>query len=351
MRSLSLLLLLGFVFSFSFQDDVQPGVHIFCDDPSVERAVTYALHAFNDKLTTSYKLALFQILTATKSESDSESFYSLQFSSRRSDCMAGSPRPYTDCNYHPYGRKVPISCNATVVMTETEIDTKEVHCLLDDHIVPERASCLGCPIVIDENSEDIKVPLSVSVSKYNSISNSTHLFSLNQIGYSTRQVVAGFLFKLWFDMKKTTCAKAQHNELSDLCVHDNETMEIVNCHSTVDVAPWRHVPPRANMECNEGPLPVMMHTEPMTRRLPPGWTPFRADVVHLLRPPAPVVKEESSEEDATSASPTAATDDNPFHCPSKPWKKFHPAHPVAPPLDDIPPPPTNRPPHDEDLLG
>ncbi|XP_077441318.1 kininogen-1 [Vanacampus margaritifer] len=344
---LSLLVLLGLAFS---QDDVQPGVHIFCDDPSVERAVTNALHAFNDKLTTGYKLALFQILTATKSESDSESFYSLQFSSRRSDCLAGSPRPYTDCNYHPYGRKVPISCNATVVMTETEINTKEVHCLLDDHIVPETASCLGCPIEIDQNSEDIKVPLSVSISKYNSISNYTHLFSLNQIGHSTRQVVAGFRFELRFDMKKTTCAKAEHNELSDLCVHDNETMEIINCHSTVDVAPWRHVPPQANIECREGPLAQRMHDVPMTtRRLPPGWTPFRS-VESPISVYRVLTKEESSEEDATGASPTAANDNNPFHCPSKPWKKFRPAHPVAPPPDGTLPPPTNGPLLDEDLL-
>lgn len=60
----------------------------------------------------------------------------------------------------------------------------------DDHIVPERARCLGCPIEIDENSEDIKVPLSFSISNYNSISNSTHLFSLNNIGHATRQVKA-----------------------------------------------------------------------------------------------------------------------------------------------------------------
>ncbi|XP_019740021.1 kininogen-1 [Hippocampus comes] len=265
--ALTTLVLLGLVCS----QDVLPGVHIFCDDPSVEKAVASALHIFNDRQSTSYKLALYQILTATKSENGSESFYSLHFSSRFTDCPAGSPRPHTDCNYDPYGRQVPLSCNATVVMTETEAHTKQVHCLLDDHIVPERASCLGCPMEIDENSEDIKVPLSFSISKYNSISNSTHLFSLNNIGRATRQVVAGFRFKLQFDMKKTTCAKAEHSELSDLCVHDDEATEFVHCHSTVDVAPWRHVPPQASIDCADGPLPP----QPFSRRLPPGWTPFR----------------------------------------------------------------------------
>lgn len=41
---------------------------------------------------------------------------------------------------------------------------------------------------INENSEDLKSPLSVSITKYNSMSNSLHLFSLNSVGYATRQV-------------------------------------------------------------------------------------------------------------------------------------------------------------------
>lgn len=57
-----------------------------------------------------------------------------------------------------------------------------------DHVTPERAPCLGCPEDIDENSDDIRVPLSVSISKYNSISNSTHLFTLHSVGPATRQV-------------------------------------------------------------------------------------------------------------------------------------------------------------------
>ncbi|KAM9796916.1 kininogen-1 [Syngnathus typhle] len=344
--ALTTLLLVGFVCG----QDVHPDAQVFCDDPSVEAAVTSALHTFNDRLTASYKLALYQILTATKSENGSDSLYSLQFSSRTSDCMAGSPKPYTECNYHPFGRQEPLPCNATVLVTETEKHTKEVHCLQDDHIVPESASCLGCPMVIGENSEDIKVPLSVSISKFNSDSNSTHLFSLDSVGHATRQVVAGFRFKLEFDMRRTTCAKVEHSELSDLCVHDDETMEFFHCRSTVDVAPWRHVAPQANNECQEGPLPP----RPMSRRLPPGWTPFR-DAILEQTPVGGGGKKESSEEDATDASPTAATaegpNNDPFHCPSKPWKTFLPIRPVAPNPDGTSPAPTIRPLHDEDLLG
>lgn len=44
----------------------QPGVQVFCDDPSVEKAVQSALHKFNERLTIGYKLALFQIRSARK---------------------------------------------------------------------------------------------------------------------------------------------------------------------------------------------------------------------------------------------------------------------------------------------
>lgn len=46
--------------------EVPPGVLIFCDDPSVQKAVNSAVTKFNEKLTTGNKLALFQIVTASK---------------------------------------------------------------------------------------------------------------------------------------------------------------------------------------------------------------------------------------------------------------------------------------------
>uniref|UniRef100_A0A3Q2NTA1 Kininogen 1 n=1 Tax=Fundulus heteroclitus TaxID=8078 RepID=A0A3Q2NTA1_FUNHE len=339
--------LLCFCSSVFGQGAVEPqqGVLIFCDDPSVQSAVTSALHKFNERLSTGYKLALFQILKASKAESGSDSVYSLEFTSRRSDCPAGDSKPWTDCDYLPTGHRAPISCNATVHMTEKETDTKQVDCMIDSFLVPDRAPCLGCPEVIDETSEDLKVPLSASVSKFNSVSNSTHLFSLHRIGPATRQVVAGFRYQLMFEMKKTTCAKAEHKDLNELCVPDEENLEFANCNATVDLAPWRLELPQVQTQCEEGPLP------PITRRRPPGWSPLR----NMDSPPRPgspsaapslspqttqapskaPAKEESSEEDATASKPSASPSENthPFHCPSNPWKRFRRVHskkPAAP---------------------
>ncbi|XP_078114239.1 kininogen-1 [Sander vitreus] len=307
--------------------DVQPGILIFCDDPSVKIAVNSAVSKFNKRLSTGYKLALFQILTASKSKNGSDSVYSLQFTSRRSDCPAGSSKPWTECNYLPNGRKEPISCNATVYMTDHTADTKQVDCRLDDYIIPVRASCLGCPQQIDSYSEDLKVPLSISISKYNSLSNSTHLFALHSVGHATRQVVAGFRFKLRFDMKKTTCPKDEHKDLNDLCVPDEENLEFANCNSTVDVAPWRFEVPQAQIVCEPGIMPTTF----FTRRRPPGWSPLRSILYDAS------AKEESSEEDTTVSKPSISPDvaaepviDSPFYCPSKPWKPFNEANPAMP---------------------
>ncbi|KAF1385381.1 hypothetical protein PFLUV_G00107160 [Perca fluviatilis] len=327
--------------------DVQPGILIFCNDPSVKIAVNSAVTEFNKRLSTGHKLALFQILTASKSKNGSDSVYSLQFTSRRSDCPAGSSKPWTDCDYLPSGRKEPISCNATVYMTDLKADTKQVDCLLDNYIIPVRAPCLGCPQAIDIYSEDLKVPLSISISKFNSMSNSTHLFTLHDLGHATRQVVAGFRFKLRFDLRKTTCPKDEHKDLNELCVPDEENVEFSNCNSTVDVAPWRFEVPQAHIVCEPG----AMSTSFITRRRPPGWSPLRNilyDVPSPSQSPTPTTtpptkasaKEESSEEDTTVSKPSISPDvaaepviDSPFYCPSKPWKPFNPADlalPAAP---------------------
>ncbi|CAG5863288.1 unnamed protein product [Menidia menidia] len=359
---LGLLCLHSFAFGQEAVED-QSGVLIFCDDSFVDMAVTTAIRQFNEGLSSGHKLALFQILSARKSENGSDSVYSLEFTSRRTDCLVGNSKPWTDCDYLPHGRRKPMSCNATVYMTETEIDTKQVDCQLDDFIVPERAPCLGCPEEIDENSEDLKVPILASISKYNSNSNSTHLFTLHDVGHATRQVVAGFRFKLQFDMRKTTCAKAEHKELNALCVADEENVEFVNCNSTVDLAPWRFEQPEAHIECEQGAL---LNTMVFSRRRPAGWSPLRT---FLLRGPSTdagptpslptqspsptLAKEESSEEDSTASKGSVQPDvnDKPFHCPSKFWKPFQPLNSVPPTAVTPSQPPVQGAFSDKDLLS
>uniref|UniRef100_A0A8C6SX12 Cystatin kininogen-type domain-containing protein n=2 Tax=Neogobius melanostomus TaxID=47308 RepID=A0A8C6SX12_9GOBI len=322
---LCLLALLSLHTTFTQHADVL----IFCDDPTVDKAVTSALNKFNEEVVTGTKLALYQVTFASKAENGS---YSLRFTTRRSDCPAFDAKPWTDCDYLPIDKK-PIKCNATVHINETDTDTEHIECLIEDLAPHLKAPCLGCPEDIDENSEDLKAPLSLSISKYNTESDHTHLFTLNEMGPATRQVVAGFRFKFTFDMRRTNCAKAEHKDLLKKCVADQDNVELANCNATVDTAPWRQEMPNVNIECESGP---MSHTI-LTRRRPPGWSPLRNQLPQGSAPspqmPSPTIpsppkaskssgKEESSEEDL--AKPSVSPDASPFHCPSKPWKPFVP---------------------------
>uniref|UniRef100_A0A1A8RY58 Kininogen 1 n=2 Tax=Nothobranchius rachovii TaxID=451742 RepID=A0A1A8RY58_9TELE len=340
---LGLLSLCSSVFT---QEAVEPhrGVLIFCDDPSVEKAVSSALQTINKRITTGHKMALFQILSASKSENGSDSVYSLEFTSRKSDCPADSSKPWTECDYHPQEEGAPVQCNATVHMTETEVDTRMAFCMTEKLHDKTRAPCLGCPMEISDKSEDLKAPLSAAISRFNAVSNSTHLFALHSVGYATRQVVAGFRFNLMFDMKRTTCAKAEHKDLSEQCVTDEKNLEFANCNSVVDVAPWRLEQPSVYSECQSG----LLATVPtISKRRPPGWSPLRS-IPRTTAPPtqsspaaqptskAPPAREESSEEDTTASKSSASpsVNNNLFHCPTKPWKPFKLAS------LDLPAPPT-----------
>lgn len=298
-------------------------VLIFCDDPTVDKAVTSALHKINEEIYTGNKLALYQVTIATKGEDGS---YFLRFTTRRSNCPATDSKSWTDCDYLLIDKK-PIKCNATVHMNETDTVTKEVDCQIEDTAIRDKAPCLGCPEDIDENSEDLKFPLSLAIAKYNLLSDHTHLFTLNGVGQATKQVVAGFRFNFAFDMRRSSCAKAEHKDLNELCVADPDNVELANCNSTVDMAPWRLEKPTVNIECEPGPMPPTV----LSRRRPPGWSPLRNILIDpypqaadSTSPPQPAKaskssgKEESSEEDTGLVS----SDASPFHCPSKPWKPF-----------------------------
>ncbi|XP_034036683.1 LOW QUALITY PROTEIN: kininogen-1 [Thalassophryne amazonica] len=306
------LFLLGLLCLHSSAWGQEIGVLVFCDDPAVEKSVISALDKFNEGMTSGHKLALYQILSASKSEKGSDSKYSSALHQRRrATVQQGAGKPWTDCG-HLLSWKP------------------------DDPVVRERAPCLGCPMVIDGNSEELKVPLSASISSYKTPRPTLRTcINLDSVGHATRQVVAGFRFKIWYDMKKTICAKSEHEELNSLCVPDERNLEFVNCNATVDVAPWRHVPPHPIDECEPGLLPPTI----LARRRPPGFTPLRTFEIlgnttkSLLSSTQASSKEESSEEDTTGPKPSGSPDvtNSPFHCPSMPWKPSSQAGPDSTP--------------------
>ncbi|XP_062311736.1 kininogen-1 [Osmerus eperlanus] len=317
------------------QTSGQVDILAFCDDPQVKEAVDGALKTFNSKMSSGYKMALYQITQATKAVNESGTVVSALFNSKRSNCPAEGDKPWSECDYLD-GSKAPSPCNTTVYVTEAETLVQAVICELDPPVVSEKSQCMGCPMEIDQNNEDLKAPLSFSLNRFNSVSNSSHFFVINSVGYATRQVVAGLRFSIWFDMRKSNCSKADNQELHSACHPDPADVELAHCSSTVDVAPWRHELPEGNVDCEPGPMPPTV----LTRRRPPGWSPLRNVIDFEAKVPettaatppstSPTAKEESSEESQEKSDPSKPTQDppapadSPFRCPSKPWKEFVP---------------------------
>ncbi|XP_030227991.1 kininogen-1 isoform X2 [Gadus morhua] len=316
--------------------EAEPEALVFCDNALVSKVAKAAVTSFNEKISTGNMVALYQILSASKAENASGVMYSIKFNSRRSDCPAGGAVTWTDCGYLADDSKEPIMCNATVYVSEGATSTQVVECDLGP-VKKDRRICMGCPVELDLESEELKVPVAVSISKYNPDNNHTHLFMLNSVGYATRQVVAGLRYSLYFDMRKSNCSKADNPNLHSGCVHDSNDVLLANCNSTVDIAEWRHEVPQANLECDEGAMDLK---NIFNRRRPPGWSPLRSDTLApktetpfisldpSALPPAlpsnrapPPGKEDSSEEEVSQ--------DDPFHCPSKPWKEFSPPAPPS----------------------
>ncbi|XP_062412267.1 kininogen-1 [Sardina pilchardus] len=314
---------------------------LFCDDKLVEEAVDSALVKFNGMLTSGYQLSLYQILEAKKVENETGTDLALRFTSRLSDCPVGGDKAWRDCEYIPFGDESPRTCKANVFVTKGSSDVHLVDCAFEPTVTFVRGPCLGCPVSIDLESEDLKEPLRFSIGQANNAHNEVNLLILKDLVSASRQVVAGFRYQLRFNMQSSNCTKDEFKEVTEEC-HPHEKPTFVRCNSTVDVAPWRHEVPDGNVHCELGQFMVT------TRRRPPGWTPLRTfeDPSQINEPLQTTgsPKKESSEEEqdmASSASPTSnpeitatpitttpmpqsSSTQKPFNCPSKPWKQFLP---------------------------
>ncbi|XP_072516830.1 kininogen-1 [Salminus brasiliensis] len=350
--------LLALTWLFYVGSQGQEETRLLCDDKSVQDVVDLVLTKHNKDFAGSDQLALYQVLEATKTKNETDEVMAVRYSARVSDCPAEGDKVWHQCDYLQDPSKPLFFCNANVLLKQTtEVISHD--CMVQLLIVPTRApTCLGCPIKLDVESEDLRESLSYSLAKANMMHNHMHFFILNSVGSATRQVIAGFRYRLRFDMQKSNCTKSEFKEVTEECHPDHEDKVFINCNSTVDVAPWRHEMPETHVQCAPGALPP---TGFSVRRRPPGWSPLRNihnfEVVTPVKPPK---KDESSEESQEGKAPTAeapvpaprtvpppkprqeptAAPTAPPSCPSKPWKEFNPviANPTPPP----PPPPSSN---------
>ncbi|XP_073700354.1 kininogen-like [Garra rufa] len=297
----------------------QSDIKIACDDKRVENVVNLTLSTHNKILTEGAQLALYEILEATKAQNESSETVFVRFTSRETDCPAGGDKVWHECDYLQEADKALIICHAKVLFTEAAQELLLHDCSAEPAVSSKVAPCLGCPEKIDLHREELREPLIHSLSKANGVINHEHFYIFKDLTLATKQVVAGFRYKLQFQIEKSNCTKAEFKSVTEECHPMQEKMEVMQCNSTVDVAPWRHEGPEVHVECEE----VVIKTVTRFKR-PPGWSPLR-----IMPQSAPKTQvKESSEESKESISPTQGT---PLNCPTKPWKEFKPVIATAPP--------------------
>ncbi|CAM4653496.1 hypothetical protein PO909_026907 [Leuciscus waleckii] len=292
----------------------QTDTKIPCDDIRVEDVVNFTLSKHNEILTEGAQLALYEILEATKAQNESGDVLFVRFTSRESDCPAGGDKLWHQCDYLQRVDAALRICHAKVLFTEAGQELLVHDCSAEPAISSKVAHCLGCPEKIDLHQEELREPLIHSLTKANSMVNHEHFFIFKDLTLATKQVVAGFRYKLQFKIEKSNCTRKEFKFVTEECHPMQEKTEVMQCNSTVDVAPWRHEVPEVHVECQPG---VMGELTRFKR--PPGWSPLRAMPMKPLSPtPKP---KESSEESKERISATKST---PLHCPTKPWKEFKP---------------------------
>ncbi|XP_052395654.1 kininogen [Carassius gibelio] len=302
----------------------QTDIKIPCDDKRVEDVVNLTLSTHNKILTEGSQLALYEILEAIKGQNGSAEVVFVRFTSRETDCPAGGDKVWQECDYLQQADKALRNCHAKVQFTEADQELLSHDCSAEPHVSSEVAPCLGCPEKIDLHLEELRGPLIHSLSKANGLINHMHFFIFKDLTSATKQVVAGFRYKLQFEVEKSNCTRPEFKVVTEECHPMQENTEVLQCNSTVDVAPWRHEDPEVHVGCQA----TFVKRVARFKR-PPGWSPLRIQPTVKPSPPTQVKEssEESKESIGTSPSPSST-----LNCPSKPWKEFKPlAVSIAPP--------------------
>ncbi|KAL6469529.1 hypothetical protein MHYP_G00230530 [Metynnis hypsauchen] len=176
----------------------QEEARLQCEDQRVFDIVDFALLQHNKGLTAGGQMALYQVLGATKqiniqhfshkqAQNETGEIMSVRFTVRESDCPAGGDKVWHQCDYLQDHSRPLSFCDTKVLLKETN-ELLSHECLVDTPVVVDpRPPCLGCPIDIDVQSEDIRESLSYSLSKANTAHNHTHFFIFNTISSATRQ--------------------------------------------------------------------------------------------------------------------------------------------------------------------
>ncbi|KAJ7324723.1 hypothetical protein JRQ81_017743, partial [Phrynocephalus forsythii] len=259
------------------------------DPKSVELVpiVRHAIGKFNNQ---SNKQSLFDVGEIIKAQRQVVAGwnYKFEYSIKETNCSKEKFLDVTpECKLIPAGDEGTCTVEAYVDIKNTLVRA-EPKCKF---AVVEQSICVGCPKTIPTDSEDLKEPLNAALAKYNSESDGEFYYKVDKVTKATAQVVAGVMYRVEFDIKKTNCSKAEFDKLSNDCIAAEESVPL-SCTASVYVRAWE----------NEI-IPKVTCAPPqrqMLFRRPPGFTPFRSARMNAKLPST-----ESTRPDGEELNPTS----------------------------------------------
>ncbi|NXG08737.1 KNG1 protein, partial [Sakesphorus luctuosus] len=191
-----------------------------CDDPDVFKAVDAALKKYNGERATGNQFALYVVMEAQRTAGPDAQFY-VKYQIFETSCAIDENTPWQHCPYKPSAEAKTGECVARVHMNDDE-KTSNVSqkCTISSDVSKIRvtqAPCLGCFHPISTDSSKVSEILKRAIQRFNERSSEPILFKLVEIKEATRQVVAGWIYKIIYEIEETNCSKEQFPDLTPEC--------------------------------------------------------------------------------------------------------------------------------------
>ncbi|KFP00559.1 Kininogen-1, partial [Calypte anna] len=205
---------------FSIRANPIPFEFSDCDDPDVFKAVDTALKKYNGDGATGNQFALYMVMEAKRTAGPDSQFY-VKYRIRETTCATDEDKLWQDCDYKAGAETKTGECTARVHMNNIE---KTSNVSQDCKIFPAapkvmftKALCLGCFQPISSDDSQVSEILKQAIQKFNKHSDESVLFKLVEVKEAQRQVVAGWNYKIKYEIKETNCSKDQFQDLAPEC--------------------------------------------------------------------------------------------------------------------------------------
>ncbi|XP_074009929.1 kininogen-1 [Numenius arquata] len=191
-----------------------------CDDPDVFKAVDAALKKYNGERATGNQFALYMVTEAKRTVGPDAQFY-VKYRIQETTCAIEENKLWQDCDYKVPAEAGTGECTARVHMNSAD-KTSNVSqdCKIfsaTPRITVTEATCTGCFHPISSDNLQVSEILKQVIQKFNKHSAETALFKLVEIKEAQIQVVAGWNYKIKYEIEETNCSKDQFQDLTPEC--------------------------------------------------------------------------------------------------------------------------------------